>query len=157
MIKNLAISFLPVLVNLIAVFIGWLVLYGNAKKLNSRAETYSIILKADDILSDLDVISREFWTKAAPDNSIEARNESEVFNYKIAGCVASLVHCRDALDAHTKLQDALLKVHQLRAAATLDSESKRGSNRAQATRYSSKVSSARMGLLQSFREIYPIS
>ncbi|MCS6153649.1 hypothetical protein G3465_12170 [Shewanella baltica] len=54
----------PTTVSAILIFIGWRVVYTNAKKLATRSETYAINSRITTLLTDIQKLAEEFWFKS---------------------------------------------------------------------------------------------
>lgn len=108
--------FISVICSAIIALIGWQVIFRNAKKLASRAESYSIISNINSRLNDIKEASDEFWldteTKKTPlsYDTLVALKLREV-----QGLLKTLEN------RHISSQDGPKSVSQVRRACTLNS------------------------------------
>ncbi|MGP1834352.1 hypothetical protein ACTTBA_14840 [Shewanella frigidimarina] len=54
----------PTSISVLLIFIGWKVVFNNAKKIASRNETYAIVNRIITLLGDIQKLSESFWLQA---------------------------------------------------------------------------------------------
>ena len=78
---------LPTFVTAALAIIGWLVIYGNAKKLASRNEAHSLVQKVDDRLLDILQYSKDYWSYLECEDD-RVLLESKRFSVELGGSIS---------------------------------------------------------------------
>ncbi|RZK07207.1 MAG: hypothetical protein EOO84_10990 [Pantoea sp.] len=111
--------------SIILVLIGWRVVYNNAKKLATRAESKAIVDHLIKLANEISDVSVKFWSAKDEESDAEFKSAAMAHNVAIGAKISQLNNFVDIL-LNRDINIDFINIAEIQIQATLDSEQRKG-------------------------------